>query len=133
VVLDGFIQPEAGGRGCPFKRDGLCSLHDTPDKPFGCVASPFTLNRRGLLVVRNRYKLLPCYRLQGPKGPAYRVFRSSLERLFGSDATTALTEHLDAGGGNMLLPMGADAHRMLVDNDRAKHDVLHGEDRGNLF
>lgn len=50
-------------RRCPFQRhdDHLCALHDTDDKPAGCTISPFTINTNGTLIVRNRYRRLPCF------------------------------------------------------------------------
>jgi len=78
VVENGLLQPRTGEKKCPFKTEAcLCELHHTPDKPFGCVASPFTLTRAGTLIVRNRYKLLKCYE----DGPDYRLTKRSARRL----------------------------------------------------
>jgi hypothetical protein len=108
-AADGLLKPNAGQRRCPAKRDDhLCSLHDAGLKPLGCVASPFFVNRTGTLVIRNRYKLLPCgkFARQGKGGDAaYRVFRSSLDRLFGPIEAAAACAHLDAGGGDTLARM----------------------------
>lgn len=120
VVREGLLQPRPGTLGCPFKRDGLCSLHGTPDKPFGCIASPFTLNRAGTLIVRNRYKMLPCYRLDGPKRPAYQTFRSSLDLIFGRTVARRIAAHLDAGGGDVIAPMPRRHFEMLMENDEIK-------------
>lgn len=120
-VVDGLLLPKPGGRGCPFKMNGLCLLHDSGAKPFGCIASPFTLNRNDTLIVRNRYKMLPCYR--GPdrnKGPAYRVFASSLILLFGEPEAARMTTHFDAGGGDFAGLMPAAKYEMLIDNDATK-------------
>ena len=69
---------------CPFKLDsGLCKLHETTDKPFGCIASPFTLNKNNTLIVRYRYSRLCC---AGSGQPAYKTFYPSLELLFGNVA-----------------------------------------------
>lgn len=123
VSSNGFLQPNAGKRGCPFKSNGLCSIHFTGDKPFGCIASPFTLNKNRTLIVRNRYKMLPCYKGRGPKAPAYRAFASSLELIFGQDVATKLAIHLDSGGGDISLPMPSRSFRILMENDAAKHSV----------
>ncbi|GAB3467179.1 hypothetical protein [Actinophytocola sediminis] len=108
---------------CPFQQDGLCGLHGDEAKPFGCIASPFTLNRGGTLVVRNRYRRLRCYRddRDGPAPPAYRAFRASLNLIFGPAVAQQLVDHLDAGGGDIRLPARADAYRKLIDNDQIKH------------
>lgn len=119
VVEGGRIKPEPGQKGCPFKHNGLCSIH-TAGKPFGCVASPFTVNKNGTLVVRNRYKLLPCYKGNGAKSPAYRVFLTSLVAIFGEDETARIAAHLDSGGGDLTAMAKPEAYRMLIDNDAAK-------------
>jgi hypothetical protein len=115
---------------CPFqeKTTELCGVHDTPAKPFGCIASPFTLNSSGTLIVRNRYRSLKCFKddRDGPAPPAYRAFRASLDIIFGADTAQRLVDHLDSGGGDIVLPALGDAHRKLIDNDRAKHIVPKG-------
>lgn len=99
AVIDGagFLQPVPDCRGCPFKTaEYLCGLHNTGVKPFGCIVSPFMLSARDVLIVRNRYKLLPCYdKYHGDY--AYRVFRASLVEMFGWDVTDELMVHLDTG------------------------------------
>lgn len=108
---DGVLVPRADGR-CRFQGpDGLCAVHPQtapggePVKPRSCWVSPWTLTPSGRLVVRNRYKLLRCYRAE-PRLPAYRAFRSGLVMLFGEAETVRLTAHFDAGGGDApaLLP-----------------------------
>jgi hypothetical protein len=103
-VVDGLlVTPD---RVCPFKTGAhLCSLHDTPDKPFGCVASPFTLNRADCLIVRNRYRMLPCY-ARAPRQamdttawpPAFVAFRASLDLIFGEHEAAELVAWLEAHG-----------------------------------
>lgn len=115
-----FLRPSPTG-GCPFKRDGLCSLHVAGAKPFGCVASPFTLNRSGTLVIRNRYKLLPCYRGNGPKAPAYVTFFSSLVAIFGTEAARSVRDHLARGGGDVWAVPLPGVAKILIDNDEVKH------------
>jgi Putative zinc- or iron-chelating domain len=109
-VVDGLLVA-AGGR-CQFQaRDSnLCELHETPDKPFGCVASPFVLTSRDTLVVRNRYRLLRCY---GAGLPAYRAFAASLRLLFGRAGAGLLEMHLDRGGDDLRLPMLRHSYRHL--------------------
>ena len=117
TVLNSELQPIEGQRRCPHNGpDGLCGLHGTGDKPFGCIASPFVLTSRDTLVVRNRYRLLKCYRDGSPPIPAYRAFRASLELLFGEAQTDEITARLDAGEGSFSAPMldgSYDALRLL--------------------
>lgn len=120
VVRNGLLMPREGERRCPFKtEDHLCSLHFTPDKPFGCIASPFTLNKNNTLIVRNRYRLLPCYKV-GRMIPAYRAFSASLMLIFGTDGAKRITAHLDAGGGDLIVPIPTTIHAMLTENDAIK-------------
>lgn len=120
VVSDGMLQPRPGERRCPFKTEAnLCGLHDTPDKPFGCIASPFTLNAKGTLIVRNRYKTLRCYKDGGE--PAYRAFATSLVLLFGQAEAKRITAHFDDDGGDIMASMPERSWRILRDNDALKH------------
>jgi hypothetical protein len=130
-VRGGFIIPAEGARGCPFKRQGLCILHGTPDKPFGCIASPFTLNANDTLIIRNRYKLLPCYRGPGAKAPAYLVFRSSLDAIFGWDMAQRISDELTYRVPDDDRDISVDAlphaYTMLKDNDAAKRRLKESE------
>lgn len=127
VVLDGLLQPRPGEKRCPFKTDDhLCGLHFTPDKPFGCIASPFTLNDNDTLIVRNRYKTLRCYN-DGAKIPAYRAFSTSLKLIFGDEAAQQLIEHFDNGGDDIMLPVSADIYHKLHDNDAIKKGAVIAE------
>lgn len=114
VVIDGMVQPAIGSGVCPFQHGmtHLCTIHDTGDKPFGCIASPFVLTSRDTLVVRNRYRLLKCYD-DGQRIPAYRAFRASLVLLFGPRQTDVLTEALDQGSGDVVLQMSRSVHDMM--------------------
>jgi len=100
---DGMMVPRSGEKRCPFQ-DGethLCGLHFTPDKPFSCIASPFSLAPGGrTLIVRNRWRKLKCYE-DGARLPAYVAFRSSLDLLFGAAQAAAICAHLEAGGGDL--------------------------------
>jgi len=126
VVLAGLLQPRAGEKRCPFKNEvNLCGIHFTPDKPFGCIASPFTLNSNGTLIVRNRYKSLKCYN-QGPQLPAYVAFRASLDLIFGATESARICEHLEAGGGDLTAYVSDANYAKLVDNDAIKHGVVPG-------
>ncbi len=75
---------------CPFQHpeSHLCGLHGSPDKPRGCIISPFTINPNGTLIVRNRYRLLPCFKAPGSL-PVYEAHYGSLVQMFGpSEAET---------------------------------------------
>lgn len=123
TVIGGLLQPAPGTRRCPFKQaNNLCGLHGGPDKPFGCIASPFTLNHNSTLIVRNRYKLLRCYR-DGARLPAYVAFRASLDMLFGLDTAAIICAHLDGGGGDIFAPMPRRHFDAIRDNDAAKRNA----------
>lgn len=98
---DGKIS--ACGR-CPFHNaTGFCDLHGTPDKPRSCIISPWTLTKKRKLIVRNRYKLLKCYKA-APGLPAYKAFASGLKMIFGEDNYALIEKHFNAGGGDLRLP-----------------------------
>jgi len=116
-VRDGFILADRRGL-CPFKTDeGRCSIHDR--KPFGCAASPFTLNKGDTLVVRNRYRLLRCYKADGAE-PAYAAHRFSLTAVLGKEEAERVSELAAAGGEAIASFIDADKYAMLKDNDDAK-------------
>ena len=82
-VKNGYIVADERNL-CPFKTDsGQCSIHT--QKPFGCRASPFTLNSNGTLIVRNRYRRLKCYKSPHKALPAYEAHYWSLCQIFGND------------------------------------------------
>jgi len=78
---------------CSFFKNNFCSLHNTKHKPFGCRMSPFTVHN-DKLIVRSKYKKLICCTSKGE--PAYEVFQSSLEALFG-DSYRGIIENLSFG------------------------------------
>jgi hypothetical protein len=122
IVKDGLLQTP--NKRCPFKTDkDLCGLHFTPDKPFGCIASPFTLNKNGTLIIRNRYKLLKCYN-QGNKLPAYRAFRASLDLIFGQEEAQRVCDLLEGGSGDITAKIPKSIWKILVENDSIKHGSL---------
>jgi len=122
-VRDGLLLPKDDtSSGCPFKTNKhLCRLHLTSRKPFGCTVSPFALNKSGTLIIRNRYKLLPCYDKDFGL-PAYHTFKTSLQMLFGNGYET-LKIHLDTGGGDRLMPIHQSMLDKLTDiqNDMERH------------
>lgn len=120
-IRAGLLLPRPGERKCPFKEEEshLCGLHGSTAKPFGCIASPFTLTKKGTLIVRNRYRLLKCYK-DGRKLPAYVAFRASLDLIFGRREAQRIADHLDAGGGDLFARMPERSYLMLLQNDQIK-------------
>jgi hypothetical protein len=78
----------------------MCRLHDSPDKPTGCIISPFTINNGDTLIVRNRYRRLPCFKAEGAI-PVHRAHHQSLVTMFGETQAAYLSsiasspDHLD--------------------------------------
>lgn len=131
-VRDGLLVTTATGR-CTFKdAAGLCGLHFTEDKPFGCIASPFTLSPGGrTLVVRNRYRSLVCYTATSARRgddvtaflPAYVAFRASLDLILGADVAAWLCDTLDALG-DAKAPGYAGPEGLFVDVPRRTYEML---------
>lgn len=118
TVADGMLQPVA--RRCPFKtEEHLCGLHNTTDKPFGCIASPFTLNENNTLIIRNRYTKLKCFR-DGKQLPAFRAFRASLDLIFGAGEAERVCAELEGGSGDFTAMMPIASWEKLRANDLTK-------------
>lgn len=118
TVKNNFIVDKDKTGLCPFKtKEGLCSIHE--DKPFGCKAIPFTLNKNDTLIIRNRYRLLRCYNT--PEAiPAYKAHQWSLRQIF-KDKTDQLIGILESTEEDFYFDMDYEIYKILVDNDRAKH------------
>ena len=115
-----FIEADERGL-CPFKtKEGFCNIHN--NKPFGCIASPFTLNIRDTLIIRNRYRLLRCYKTDGSK-VAYIAHAWSLKQIVGLDNYEYLKEHLNKGGGDVVININDDIYKILKDNDKYKKEL----------
>lgn len=109
-------------RRCPFQGadDHLCGLHGTEDKPFGCIASPFTINKTGTLIVRNRYRLLPCFKAEGAI-PVAHAHRASLEAIFGESGAAAICLQVDGPGHTLELPVDDEiVHALWHKNEASK-------------
>lgn len=123
VGSDGLLQPREGERLCPFKHKGnhLCTLHFTDHKPAECIWYPFTFNKNGTLIVRNRQKQLVCFKDRGPedKEPveAYKAYRTSLVLMFGGAEAERIAAHLDAGGGDLYAYARQSVLTMLGENN----------------
>lgn len=111
------LLPLRDDHSCPFQAgDYLCGAHGTGLKPVACIDSPFTLNTNDTLIVRNRYRMLSCYR-DGTL-PAYQAFGASLVSLFGADEAARITAHLDAGGGDLIAYMALVTYVRVKAKDR---------------
>lgn len=119
AVQDGFLQPNPSTGLCPHKLpNGLCRAHGTDMKPFGCIASPFTLNKSNTLVIRHRYSQLKCH---GQGEAAYKTFRASLDLIFGEDESARICAVLDEEANTITASMPRDAFNKLEYLDGLKH------------
>ena len=109
-----------GGNKCPFKENDLCTLHGTDNKPFGCVVSPFTLNKNGTLIVRNRYRMLKCFRTKDGKIPAYIAHRYSLKAILGEEETVRVINTMISTKKDVEANMPDNKYRIIRENDEAK-------------
>lgn len=115
VVVAGILQTP--NKVCGFKMpEGFCGLHLSGQKPFGCIASPFVLNKNDTLIVRNRYKLLRCYDV-GPRLPAYVAFRASLDLILGTKQAWFICAALDEGAGDLPAVVEDGVYQILTENE----------------
>lgn len=92
-VENHLLLPDPKTGKCPNKtEDGLCKLHYTDIKPFGCIISPFTINKNNTLIIRHRYSKFKCH---GTGKPAYITFKDSLTKLFGEDQYNILINDIN--------------------------------------
>lgn len=118
IVVDNLLQPV--NRKCQFKTaENLCSLHFTEYKPFGCSASPFKLNNKDTLIIRNRYRSLKCFK-NGRRLPAYKAFQSSLIKIFGIDETQRISGLIEEGILEIYSPIEERIYKILKDNETYK-------------
>jgi len=118
MVINGLLRGDPATGKCPYKNspNGFCFLHGKAHKFLNCVADPFTLVGR-TLIVRYRYAMLTC---GGQGEPAYKVFRASLDRIFGDSAAAQLCEMLDNGASDVRALMPAETYNALVGLNAAK-------------
>lgn len=126
-VKGGLLQPAPGQKGCPFKaaETKLCTLHEPGAKPQGCVASPFTFTNRKTLVVRNRYRRLPCFK-HADAIPAFEAFRASLDLIFGPDEAARIAAHLRDGGGDLMAQAKGDILAALLEKNETSKRAARG-------
>jgi len=116
IVVEGLLQ---AGDKCPFKTlDNRCAINET--KPFGCKASPFILTSKDTLIVRNRYRMLRCFRVKEDKVPAYKAFRASLDMLFGEEEAQRIVTHIETNKTDMEAKMPNGNYKKLKENDQIK-------------
>jgi len=125
TVVDGFIVADDRGL-CPFKTsEGFCNNHES--KPIGCKSSPFTFNDKGLLIVRNRYRSIRCYKCEGA-APAYDAHRWSLGQIFGAVEADRIAGEGKAGRAKIKALMPKRIADILVDN----HNKRNGSELARL-
>ncbi|MCL1932352.1 MAG: hypothetical protein FWF53_00860 [Candidatus Azobacteroides sp.] len=98
-VKNNLLQADFKTGKCPhIDKAGFCALHGTSNKPFGCIASPFTLNSANTLIIRNRYNMMKCH---GTGDYAFRVFRSSLNLIFGENEAQRICDYYESNDGDL--------------------------------
>jgi Fe-S-cluster containining protein len=116
-VKNGLLQPKQGETRCPFqRRNGLCKIHKR--KPIGCAISPFNLTVNSIVIVRYRNLCMNCFK--NGTIPAYKVFRKSLEAMFGKKETRGICEDLDDGCGDVQAMMFGDVWEDLILNRKTR-------------
>ncbi len=116
-VKQGLLQPKQGEKRCPFQRkNGLCKIHKR--KPVGCVVSPFNLSVNNVVIVRFRNLCMNCHK--DGTIPAYKVFRKSLEAMFGKKETRRICLHLDTNGGDIRAGIFGDVWEDLTLNRKTR-------------
>ena len=111
------------GNKCPFKTsENLCAIHLA--KPFGCIASPFTLTKNDTLIIRNRYRMLRCYRIKKGKVPAYIVHRVSLNILLGKEETQRIIDYIKKNNQDLIAEISMENYQKLKDNDKIKRELM---------
>ena len=118
-VQDSFLQPDPNTKLCPHQlSNGLCNVHGTDLKPFGCIASPFTLNKNDTLIIRHRYSQFKCH---GHGEPAYKTFRSSLDLIFGAEEADKICNKLEQTHGDFDVKISEENYLKLKYLDNLKN------------
>jgi len=109
-VIDGVLQAHNNKRCHHREENGFCSLHGTPNKPFGCIASPFILNKKNTLVIRHRYFMFKCH---GYGEYAYKVFKASLDLLFGEKESDRIYTAMELGADDFYALMPIETYKKV--------------------
>ena len=116
-IKNGLLQPKQGEKRCPFQRqNGLCKIHKR--KPIGCAISPFNLTVNSVVIVRYRNLCMNCHK--NGTIPAYRVFRASLDAMFGKKEQRRICDHLDNDGHDIVAGMFGDVWEDLMLNRKTR-------------
>ena len=129
---DDIIQTGEDGK-CVFqdKISGLCDLHCQQKedgeslKPRSCFISPWILSKNNRLIIRNRYKLLRCFKTE-PKIQAYIAFASGLKMLFGDNEYDKIYAHFNNGGGDYAAKIPSARANLVKDVMSIWHDGQYG-------
>jgi len=110
-VIDGLLQPDPMTGKCPHKlSNGFCGVHGTELKPFGCIASPFTLNDNDTLIIRNRYSKMRCF---GSGEPAYKTFRASLDLILGQEESERVCQLLETTNSDVKATISESVYQAI--------------------
>lgn len=121
VVKDNKLCPDSKTGKCPhLTESGLCNIYFTPDKPFGCIASPFTLNKANTLVIRHRYSRMKCH---GEGEYAYKTFRASLDFILGQQEAQRICDYYQQGNTEDIeTEISRATYKRLAYLDGLKHE-----------
>ena len=122
TVKGNKLCPDSVTGKCPhLNESGLCDIHFTPDKPFGCIASPFTLNKADTLVIRQRYSRMKCH---GEGEYAYKAFRASLDLILGKEEAQRICDYYDQGNAeDVETTISRATYKRLAYLDGLKHEA----------
>ena len=110
-VRNGFLQADPKTKMCPHQAsNGLCRVHGTELKPFGCIASPFTLNKNDTLIIRYRFSLFKCH---GSGDPAHITFKTSLDLIFGIEESDRICKMLHKSRGDFAAKISEENYLRL--------------------
>lgn len=101
------------GNLCAFQAEnGLCTLHNTPDKPMECIVSPLRVLENGTVVIRHRFYQLKCHKAGTPV-PAYDAYFASLVKLFGRSQAQRIKAEAARGVDRIEAKMDPEAYKAM--------------------
>lgn len=122
IIINGLLQPKKGEKKCPFQREnGLCKIHKK-GQPIGCLISPFNLTKNNTVIVRYRNLCMKCHK-EGTI-PAYKVFRRSLDVMFGRKEAIRICNHLDSKNNDVWSFMKRSIYVVLCSNARIREKQI---------